>query len=197
MGNRFQLLASFILISADLVARLNFKDPNPSYINLVTSENLTAKGIFESKIDCLEKDKDVYLYYILMRYSGKSLVFVNSIDCIRRLVPLLELLELPVWGIHAEMQQRQRLKNLERFSSSENGVLISSDVSARGLDIPLVSHVIHYQIPRSADLYVHRSGRTARGRDEGVVVSLVGPKEIKLYRRLCHALEKGMFFPTP
>jgi ATP-dependent RNA helicase DDX24/MAK5 len=118
-------------------------------------------------------------------------VFVNSIDSIRRIVPLFELLGVKVWGIHAEMQQRQRLKNLSRFSEEKHCVLISSDVSARGLDIPHVDHVVHYQIPRTADLYVHRSGRTARGGAEGVVVSLCGPGEVKAYRRICHGLQKG------
>jgi ATP-dependent RNA helicase DDX24/MAK5 len=122
-------------------------------------------------------------------------VFVNSIDSIRRIVPLFELLGVKVWGIHAEMQQRQRLKNLARFSEEKHCVLISSDVSARGLDIPEVDHVVHYQIPRTADLYVHRSGRTARGGKEGVVVSLCGPAEIKAYRRICHGLQKGGDLP--
>jgi len=180
---------------ADLVCRIRFSDPNPVYINLVTSDTLTAKGIFESRIDCLVKDKDMYLYYILIRYPGKTLVFVNSIDSIRRIVPLLELLGLNVWGIHADMQQRQRLKNLDRFTACVNGILVSSDVSARGLDVPMVSHVVHYQLPRTADLYVHRSGRTARGNEEGVVVSLCGPGEVKVLRRICHALERAEEMP--
>jgi len=75
---------------------------------------------------------------------------VNAIDCLRRLVPLLSELGIPVYGLHAQMQQRQRLKNLERFTAG--GVLVASDVAARGLDITGVDHVVHYQLPRSADV---------------------------------------------
>lgn len=111
----------------ELVKRIQFCDPNPLFIDVISKNTSTSTGddessdfqqktsrLVESKIDCLIKDKDLFLYYILMMYPGRSLVFVNSIDCIRRLVPLLSLLNVNVWGLHAEMQQRQRLKNLER-----------------------------------------------------------------------------------
>lgn len=164
-------------------------------MNLVPTTSLTASGIHESKICCLDTEKDQHLYYILLRYPARTLIFVNSIDSIRRIVPLLQNLGLKVWGIHADMQQRQRFKNLARFASEPHGILVSSDVSARGLDIPDVDHVIHYQIPRTADLYVHRSGRTARAGSQGVVVSLCGPSEVKAYRRVFHALGKSAEFP--
>ncbi len=60
--------------------------------------------------------QDVYLYYFLLLYSGRTLVFVNSIDCLQRLRSLLELLRLSPFPLHAHMQQRQRLKNLERLA---------------------------------------------------------------------------------
>jgi ATP-dependent RNA helicase DDX24/MAK5 len=80
---------------------------------------------------------------------------------------------------------------LTRFIAADEAVLIASDVAARGLDIPAVDHVIHYQLPRSADIYVHRSGRTARGSDkEGISVMLCAPEEHVLYKKLCHTLKK-------
>lgn len=82
--------------------------------------------------------------------------------------------------------------SIRRFKESENSVLISSDVSARGIDIPNVDHVIHYQIPRTADLYVHRRGRTARGVSaEGVSVALCGEKENKSFKRILNTLKIG------
>lgn len=56
------------------------------------------------------------MYYFLERYKGRTLVFVNSIANIRRIVPLLKLLRVPAWPMHAKMQQRQRLKNIERLA---------------------------------------------------------------------------------
>ncbi|KAG8799880.1 ATP-dependent RNA helicase [Serendipita sp. 399] len=80
------------------------------------------------------------------------------------------------------MQQKQRLKNLDRFKSSPNGVLLATDIAARGLDIPSVDHVIHYQIPRSGDVYIHRNGRTARAERPGFGLLLVAPDEKRLVR---------------
>lgn len=60
-------------------------------------------------------DKDAYLYYFLLRYPGRSLVFLSAIDGIRRLSPLLELLNLKAFPLHSQLEQRQRLKNLDRY----------------------------------------------------------------------------------
>jgi ATP-dependent RNA helicase DDX24/MAK5 len=118
-------------------------------------------------------------------------VFVNSIDAARRLIPVLRNLKIQVFGLHAQMQQRQRLKNIDRFKTTDNSILVASDVAARGLDIPLVEHVVHYQVPRSGDIYVHRSGRTARAGREGVSVLLVSPQELTAYKKLCQVLNKS------
>ena len=88
------------------------------------------------------------------------------------------------------MHQKQRLKNLERFSKKENGLLIATDVAARGLDIPNIEHVVHYQVPRTSESYVHRSGRTARATRQGLSLLLVEPGEQGMLRKLCQTLAK-------
>lgn len=123
-------------------------------------------------------------------------MFVNSISCIRRLLAVFALLDLPVFGLHAKMQQRQRLKNLDRFKARQNCVLIASDVAARGLDITGVQHVFHYQLPREPDIYVHRSGRTARAHQVGLAIALVAPEDTSNYRRMIHTLNHGVDLPT-
>jgi ATP-dependent RNA helicase DDX24/MAK5 len=128
------------------------------------------------------------VYYLATRYSGKTIVFVNSIDAIRRITPMLTLVGVNVYPLHADLQQKQRLKNLERFAASENALLVASDVAARGLDIPAVDHVIHYQMPRSLDIYIHRSGRTARANSSGVSILLISPEDEGTYRKLCKSL---------
>jgi superfamily II DNA/RNA helicase len=65
-------------------------------------------------------------------------VFVNAVSAVRRVAALLKLLGLPAVALHAQQQQRQRLKALDRFKSHEHGVLVATDVAARGLDIPNV-----------------------------------------------------------
>ena len=111
-------------------------------------------------------------------------MFSNTVDCVRRLGSLFRLLNFDPWVLHASMQQRQRLKNLDRsvrhhpllhkflqkplkpvlfhisslylsifrFKSNTRGLLLATDVAARGLDIPAVEHVIHYQVPKDPDV---------------------------------------------
>ncbi|CAE6467763.1 unnamed protein product, partial [Rhizoctonia solani] len=134
--------------------------------------------------------QDFYLYYFLLRYPGRSLVFVSSIDGIRRLTPIMELLQLKAFPLHSQLQQRQRLKNLDRFKSTPSAVLIATDVAARGLDIPSVDHVIHYQLPRTADAYVHRNGRTARAQREGFSLLLIAPNERGIMKGLMDSLKR-------
>ncbi|CAO0793263.1 unnamed protein product [Mucor circinelloides] len=179
----------------DLLRRIEFADEDPALVDM-TSENVVASRLLEAKVDCVNTDKDLYVYYFVTRYPGRTIVFVNSIDAIRRLVPIFKLLNVEVLGLHAQMQQKQRLKSLDRFKANPKAVLVASDVAARGLDIPLVDHVIHYQLPRSGEIYVHRSGRTARANRDGVSLLLCGPEEMKIYQKLCQTLRKNKDYPT-
>ena len=135
----------------------------------------------------------------------RTLVFLNSIAAVRRLVPLLQSLNIPAHALHSEMPQKARLRSIERFSSASapSSVLVATDVAARGLDIPAVQLVIHYHVPHAADMYVHRSGRTARADNSGSSVLLCSPDEVQGMRRLVakvHArsenLDKKHFITT-
>ncbi|KAF8171500.1 ATP-dependent RNA helicase [Pholiota molesta] len=173
----------------DLLLRLDFRDPNPEVIDLSPVGGVVST-LQEGKIECLSGDKDVYLYYFLLRYPGKSLVFLSSIDGIRRLMPLVELLNINAFPLHSQLEQRQRLKNLDRFTKTPNSVLLATDIAARGLDIPAVDHVIHFQIPRSADTYIHRNGRTARAMRKGFSMLMVAPDERRVVRALLGNLNR-------
>ena len=133
-------------------------------------------------------DKDVRLYHFLLRYPGRALVFVNSIATLKRVAALLTALRLPVHTLHASMQQRQRLKHLERYRADVRGVLVATDVAARGLDIPDVAHVLHYSLPQSTEVFVHRCGRTARAQSAGLAAALVAPEDQRAYTRILTVL---------
>ncbi|KAL2717010.1 ATP-dependent RNA helicase DDX24-like [Vespula squamosa] len=171
------------------------KIKNPKIVD-ITKETGTATNLTECRIACTIDHKDYYLYYFLKRHSGRTLVFCNSIGCVKRLATLFNILECNPLPLHANMQQRQRLKNLERFQADENGILIATDVAARGLDIPNVEHVIHYQVPRTSESYVHRSGRTARAQKEGITVLMMEPSEKQNYSKLCKTLGRTEDIPT-
>ncbi|NXD94438.1 DDX24 helicase, partial [Chaetorhynchus papuensis] len=170
----------------------------PKVIDL-TRKEATVETLTETRIHCNTNEKDYYLYYFLLQYPGRTMVFANSIDCVKRLSSLLTILNCDPLPLHANMHQKQRLKNLERFAERESCVLLTTDVAARGLDIPNVQHVIHYQVPRTSELYVHRSGRTARAASEGLSLLLIGPEDLINFRKIYKTLEKSEelpFFPV-
>ena len=117
---------------------------------------------------------------------ARTLIFTNSISAVRRLTPFLQSLGMPAHALHSQMPQKARLRSVERFSSASaaHSVLVATDVAARGLDIPGVRLVLHYHLPRTADMYVHRSGRTARATATGSSILLCAPDEVAGLRRL-------------
>lgn len=155
----------------------------------LSSKETVNSSITQAKVLCTDEDKDLFLYAFLTEHPGRTLLFVNAISTTKRLLPLFKLLQVPIYGLHAEMQQKQRLKSLERFKANENAVLIATDVAARGLDIPSVSHVIHYHIPNTFETYVHRSGRTARAGKEGVALMFVSAQDAQKYKKMCQAMK--------
>lgn len=181
-------LSNHQLMFEKLIEQIQFFRP-VEFIDITTFDH-HIESMQEAKILCIKEQKDIYLYYFLCIYPGRTLIFVNSISNIKRIVPLLNILNVPVWGIHANMQQRQRLKNLERFRSQSNSVLVATDIMSRGLDIPLIDHVIHYQIPVSAEVFIHRSGRTARAFSNGLTLSIVDPDDKKNYTSILKTLKR-------
>ncbi|XP_074042289.1 ATP-dependent RNA helicase DDX24 [Leptinotarsa decemlineata] len=168
---------------------------DPKVIDITAGKG-TSETLTECRITCGIEEKDYYVYYFLKKHPGRTLIFCNSIGCVKRLATLLNLLDCHPLPLHASMPQRQRIKNLERFRDNENSILVATDVAARGLDIPFVEHVLHYQTPRTSESYVHRSGRTARASREGITILLIEPGELKNYLRLCRTLEKNEDIPV-
>lgn len=87
----------------------------PKIIDL-TRKEATVETLTETRIHCNTNEKDYYLYYFLLQYPGRTMVFANSIDCVKRLSSLLTILNCDPLPLHANMHQKQRLKNLERFA---------------------------------------------------------------------------------
>ncbi|KAF8095430.1 hypothetical protein N665_0332s0013 [Sinapis alba] len=159
-------------------------------IDLTTAAILAPK-IEESFIRCEEEDKDAYLYYILSVHGqGRTIVFCTSVAALRHICALLKILGVDVCKLNADMKQQARLKAMDRFRASENGVLVATDVVARGIDIKNVRTIIHYQLPHSAEVYVHRSGRTARAFADGCSIALIAPNDSSKFYTLCKSFSK-------
>lgn len=90
----------------------------PKVIDL-TRKEATVETLTETRIHCDKEEKDYHLYYFLLQYPGRTMVFANSIDCIKRLNSLLTILDSTPLPLHANMHQKQRLKNLERFAERD------------------------------------------------------------------------------
>lgn len=169
-----------------LLSKLNWREEKPKFIDVNPVKQL-ATGLKEGLVECTGLEKDLYLYTLLLLHPNtRALVFTNSIDAVRRITPLLQNLELPALALHSGMAQKARLRSIERFTQADNksSILVATDVAARGLDIPNVQLVVHYHLPRAADTYVHRSGRTARAGRPGSSILICGPEEVAGVRRL-------------
>lgn len=101
-------------------------------------------------------------------------------------------------AIHGGMSQVQRDRVMQAFRAGRTELLVATDVAARGLDIPQVSHVINYDLPSSAEVYVHRIGRTGRAGREGVAITILDPREQRLLRSIEHLTKaRVLVVPVP
>jgi superfamily II DNA/RNA helicase len=96
-------------------------------------------------------------------------------------------------GISLRYHVTLALTLVRSFKSTPSSILLATDVAARGLDVSAVDHVIHYQVPRSADAYVHRNGRTARAMKTGFGLVLCAPDERRVFKGVLTGLGRGMY----
>ena len=106
-----------------------------------------------------------------------AIIFCNRKRDIKELVESLKRSGFAVSQIHGDMDQSDRIKELDRFKSGDITIIVASDVAARGLDIPGVSHVVNYDVPHHAEDYVHRIGRTGRAGRTGIAYTLATEAE--------------------
>lgn len=95
-------------------------------------------------------------------------------------------------ALHGDLDQRIRMQVLDGFRNGQISLLVASDVAARGLDIPSVSHVINFDVPINAEDYVHRIGRTGRAGRKGVAYTLCAPKDDKLLAKVEELIGKSI-----
>ena len=173
-----------------LLKKLNFREQKPTFVDS-NPVNQMASSLQEAIVECGGMQKDLYLYSLVMQNpNAKILVFTNSISAVRRLTPLLQNLNQPAVALHSTMIQKARLRSLEKFSSQRT-ILVATDVAARGLDIKGIDLIIHYHVPRTADMYIHRSGRTARAENSGRSIMLCSPDEVDGVTRLVSQVHSG------
>jgi len=166
---------------------------NPAKVE-VTPQSTTVERI-DQKINFVEKgNKLSLLKRILKDEDAKSvLVFSKTKHGANRIQEFLEKNSITVAAIHGNKSQGAREKALANFREGNVQVLIATDIAARGIDVPSISHVINYDIPMDPESYVHRIGRTARAGRQGIAISFCDPSENKLLQ----AVEKTIRFKIP
>jgi ATP-dependent RNA helicase RhlB len=149
---------------------------NPTHVQ-IEPERKTAERVKEELFYPSDEDKP-YLLLTLMEeeWPDKAIVFANTKHGCERIADWLEADKHRVGLLSGDVPQNKRLKILENFTSGVLDILVATDVAARGLHIPMVSHVFNYDLPDDAEDYVHRIGRTGRAGESGSSISFACEK---------------------
>jgi len=163
---------------------------NPIRIQ-VSPKDPVAKNINHSMAFVEMDDKRFFLERVISENpESKILVFVRTKVRAERVCAAMERVGIKALTIHGDKDQKDRLIALEQFKQGIVKVLIASDVTARGIDIPMVDYVINYDLPEKAENYVHRVGRTGRGTQKGNAVSFCSTEEKPILDEIESYLEK-------
>src|SRR5205085_1387981 len=155
---------------------------NPAEV-AVTPVAKTADRVAQRVVMVNQPEKTALLTLFLQtEQTERTLVFSRTKHGADKIVRMLEAAGVKSNAIHGNKSQGQREKAIRDFRSGEVSVLIATDIAARGIDIPGVSHVINYDLPEVPEQYVHRIGRTARAGAEGQAVAFCAPDERGLLR---------------
>jgi ATP-dependent RNA helicase RhlE len=133
-------------------------------------------------------DKKEACMALLRQESGSTLVFTRRKIDAEWLAKALDKEGFSVERIHGDLSQGQRVKALDGLRQGKHRILVATDVAARGIDIPVIEHIINFDLPEAVEDYIHRAGRTARGAAEGTVSSLATWKDKPFLRELEVAL---------
>jgi superfamily II DNA/RNA helicase len=151
---------------------------NPVEINLALSK--PAEGVKQSVYFCFDEQKNGLLKTILEERKDykRIIIFTSTKDKVGTIVKYLKKSNFKTSGISSNLEQDDREEVLRGFKSGRIALLVATDVMSRGIDIKEINMVINYDVPRDAEDYVHRVGRTARANTKGEAVSLINPKDM-------------------
>ncbi|KAJ1836874.1 ATP-dependent RNA helicase, partial [Coemansia sp. RSA 486] len=150
------------------LARISLKK-GPLYINVDEGkEKATAEGLEQGYVVC-DSDKRFMLLFTFLRRNLKKkvIVFFSSCNSVKYHAELLNYIDVPVLDLHGQQKQQKRTNTFFEFINADKGILLCTDVAARGLDIPAVDWIIQYDPPDDPRDYIHRVGRTARAGSKG------------------------------
>lgn len=151
----------------------------------ISPKNPVAQSVDHGVAFIKMDDKRFFLENIIKEYPEKKfVVFVRTKVRAGRVVAAMERVQIKSEELHGGIEQSKRFDILDRFRKGENNVLITTDLSARGIDIPNVEYVINYDLPDDPENYVHRCGRTGRGTSTGQALSFCDDSERELLKAI-------------
>lgn len=151
----------------------------------ISPKNPVAKNVSHAVISVEMDDKRFFLENIVKEYPEKKIVvFARTKVRVDRIVAAMGRVQIESEALHGGVEQKDRFAILDRFRSGENKLLITTDVAARGIDIPNVEYVINYDLPELPENYVHRCGRTGRGKEKGQALSFCSEGERELLKAI-------------
>lgn len=152
---------------------------NPLVLSLST-DNPTVENIRQVAIKVSEEKKKKLLVELIQRMNPYLLmVFCISKEVVKEMEEFLIAQGFDVEAIHGELSQSKRNQVMKKFHEAKIQILVASELVARGVDIRGVTHVINYDIPHKADMYIHRIGRTGRANEQGVAVTMYTHSDLK------------------
>ena len=174
------------------IKKLAFSQVRSNAIRIQISPNdPVSKNVSHYVLDVEMDDKRFFLRsFIRDHEDAKIMVFVRTTVRAERVTKALERVGIASLTIHGKKEQSERLAVMEAFKSGSDNILIATDVSARGIDIPNVDYVINYDLPDKQETYVHRVGRTGRGRSKGSAVSFCSSGEKEMLAEIEEFLNK-------
>lgn len=159
----------------------------------ISPKNPVAKNIEHQVAHIEMDDKRAFLERMVDENpEAKILVFVRTKVRAERVKKAMERVEIESETIHSDKEQKERTTTLDRFKRGYVKLLIATDVSARGIDIPNVDFVVNYDLPEVAENYVHRVGRTGRGKKKGRAVSFCSSEEKAILAEIEEFLDKDI-----
>ncbi|GIY94096.1 ATP-dependent RNA helicase DDX18 [Caerostris extrusa] len=161
----------------------------PLYIGIQEEEKATVDGLKQGYVVCPSEKRFLLLFTFLKKNKTKKvMVFFSSCMSVKFHNELLNYIDLPVKCIHGKQKQNVRTVTFKDFCQAKSGILLCTDVAARGLDIPQVDWIVQYDPPDEPKEYIHRVGRTARGENQnGHALLFLRPEELGFLRYLKHA----------
>ncbi len=156
----------------------------PSCVTLRTAATPVNPNIDHVYLACEDRDKPELLRKLFHALKPRrAIVFVHQTLSAEHLAAKLAFHHIPVADLHGAFDKTERKKAMDGFRKGEVTVLIASDLAARGLDLPDVTHVFNVDVPTQSKAYLHRVGRTARAGAKGLAISLMNEQEIRLVKR--------------